>query len=75
MPQSDRKRGLYEKYYVERRHDDAGKHKDCQFFVLDLDHDKHAIPALKAYAESCRAEYPALARDLGALINDMKEQF
>lgn len=59
--------GLYEKYYVERtdgssRH--GGKHERCDYFVLDLTHDRYALSALRAYAEACEAEYPRLAADL-----------
>ena len=64
------RRGLYEKYHVKRLNDTGGKHDNCYFFVLDLDHDKHARPALWAYAESCEAEYPELAKDLRAAIYD-----
>jgi hypothetical protein len=60
----DRKRGLYRKYDVRRLDDLAGKHKDCFFFVLDITHDKFAIPAIRAYAKACKQEYPALAADL-----------
>jgi hypothetical protein len=45
----------------------GGKHERCEFFVLDIDHDKHARVALLAYAESCREESPLLAADLAAL--------
>ena len=60
----DNERGIYKKYNVERLNDPEGKHKACAFFVLDLDHDPYAIPALKAYAEACKDEYPELAKDL-----------
>ncbi len=43
------------------------KHERCRYFVLDLDHDAFAAPALLAYADACAAEYPALAADLRAL--------
>jgi hypothetical protein len=65
----DKTRGLYQKFVVER-HDGAdqselsGKHVGCDYLVLDLTHDPHALPAIRAYAESCRAEYPLLAADL-----------
>jgi hypothetical protein len=32
--------------------------------VLDVGCDQHAIPALIAYAESCKADYPLLASDV-----------
>lgn len=63
----DRTRGLYEKFMVERRDgssDPGGKHEDCEYYVLDLTHDKYAVPALRAYAEHCNEEYPLLAADL-----------
>lgn len=63
-------RGLYEKYKVERT--DGGsapgkKHDGCPYFVLDLEHDKHAKVAILAYAASCAGEYPVLSNDLFAL--------
>ncbi len=70
----DRTRGLYEKFMVERRDDSSdpgGKHHDCEYFVLDLNHDKYAVPALRAYAEHCQAEYPALAEDLFAKADEV----
>jgi hypothetical protein len=63
----DTTRGVYDKFRVIRR-DGRGrqgeKHYGCEYFVLDLDHDAHALPALLAYASSCEAEYPLLARDI-----------
>ena len=61
------KRGLSNKFDVRRT--DGGsepgcKHHGCEYFVLDLTHDKHAEAALRAYAASCAAEYPRLAADL-----------
>jgi hypothetical protein len=60
----DRTRGLLPKFIVVRRDGSSskdGKHEKCDYFVLDLDHDPFARPALKAYADSCRAEYPLIA--------------
>ena len=39
--------------------------------MLDLTHDKYAAPALRAYAEHCQAEYPALADDLFAKADEI----
>lgn len=61
---SDEHKGIYRKYRVERLNDSANKHKFCNYFVLDLDHDKFAIPALRAYAKACKKEYPQLAKDI-----------
>lgn len=72
MARSDRdaERGLYDKYEV-RRTDGSSepgcRHDGCRYFVLDLTHDQHAKPALLAYAASCEASFPLLARDLAAL--------
>ena len=66
----DKTRGLYEKFKVTRRDGmstPGHKHHGCQYFVLDLDCDKNAIPPLLFYAECCRDEYPLLAEDLDAL--------
>lgn len=60
----DQEQGLYRKYSVKRLNDLTGKHRDCYFFVLDLDHDPHAVAALEAYAASCAEQYPTLAFDL-----------
>lgn len=67
----DPNRGLYAKFDVQRTDgkDAAGeKHCGCDYFVLDLTHDKHAIPAIMAYIESCRQEYPLLAQDLAIKV-------
>jgi len=67
----DKNRGLYEKFTVHRNDGSdyvGGRHRGCDYFVLDLTHDKHAIPALLAYAKSCEAEYPMLAADLFAKL-------
>ncbi len=64
---TDKERGLYRKYIIERVDGSSApgrKHHDCDCFVLDLTHDPFAIPAIKAYIEACRAEYPLLAADL-----------
>lgn len=60
----DRERGLYGKYHVEKVN---GK-PIGQCFVLE-EHDRHAVPALRAYAESCAHDYQSLATDL-ALMAD-----
>lgn len=62
----DHERGLYGKYRVERTSDPKGKHDDCRYFVLDPQHDPNAVTALRAYADACADEYPALAADLRA---------
>lgn len=67
----DKTRGLYGKFYVSRVDGSGlpgGKHDGCDYFVLDLTHDKHAASALRAYADSCAAEYPLLAADLRAKL-------
>lgn len=63
----DKLRGIYNKFSVERTDGSdqrGGKHEGCEYFVLDLDHDPHAMAAIKAYADSCRVDYPMLADDL-----------
>jgi len=60
-------RGLYRKFHVARTDgtDAPGaKHDGCVCFVLDVTHDPHALPALRAYAESCRLDHPVLAAEL-----------
>lgn len=69
----DRTRGLYEKYTVLRtdESDQPGRrHHGCELFVLDVTHDPHAVPALRAYAKSCRLDgYELLANDLQRLAD------
>ena len=74
---SDKQRGLYNKFLVEREDgsSDVGeKHFGCDYFVLDLTHDRHAIAALFAYADSCQTEYPLLAQDLRAKAVHLNER-
>ena len=65
MTDPDTNKPLYDKYEVKRRDGDpTGKHVDCFYYVLDLEHDLFALPALYAYALACQHEYPQLAADL-----------
>jgi hypothetical protein len=59
-------RGLFAKFRVERLTPSSRgiDHTGCRYFVLDITHDPHALPAALAYADSCEAEYPQLARGL-----------
>ena len=60
-------KGLYRKFSVIRndgKSAEGEKHENCFYFVLDLTHDIHAIPALRAYAKSCAEDYPELSKDL-----------
>lgn len=68
-------RGLYGKFYIDRVDGQSApgqKHDGCDYFVLDLTHDPFALPAIIAYAEACREEYPALSRDLTQKANEMR---
>lgn len=63
----DKTQGVYHKFHVSRTdgsHLKGGKHHDCAYFVLDMDHDKFAAAAVRTYADACEAEYPLLAADL-----------
>lgn len=65
--ETEKQVGLYNKYRVERTDGSSapnGKHEFCGYFVLDLNHDRFARPALLAYASACQDEYPVLANDL-----------
>ncbi len=71
----DKTRGVYNKfrvYRVDRTDCRGGKHDNCAYFVLDLPHDPYAIPALKAYAEACRRDYPVLASALDERLARME---
>lgn len=68
-------RGIYEKFKVERidgKQRKGEKHHGCQYFVLDIDHDPHALPAIRAYAESCSISHPNLANDLRAMAGQVE---
>ncbi|WP_175806627.1 hypothetical protein [Burkholderia cenocepacia] len=65
----EHEQGLYRKFDVRRTDgSDApgGKHHDCEYFVLDMNHDGYARAALRAYVRACTAEFPVLAADLVA---------
>ena len=58
---------LRNKYRVIRRDGSnrkGKKHAGCDYYVLDLVHDKFSAPALRAYAAACKDEYPQLAADI-----------
>jgi hypothetical protein len=59
-------KGLHEKYIVQRT---DGKEEDCNYFVLNLTRDPHAIAAIEAYAKSCRESNPQLSLDLLAIAS------
>ena len=66
----DKTRGIYNKFNVTRtdgKSELGEKHHGCRYFVLDVDHDPHAVAALLAYAASCEADYPAIAADVRAM--------
>ena len=74
----DTKQGVYEKYTVKRtdgRSEPGEKHAGCRHFVLDLDHDPHAVAALRAYAESCVENYPALAQELQYTVQQLESHY
>ena len=59
--------GLKRKYIITKTN---GKSidPDAVYFVLRVDKDPHAIPALKAYADSVEKDNPEFASDIRALI-------
>lgn len=61
--------GLFRKFEVRRvdgSDQPGGKHYGCRYYVLDLDHDKHAPAAMRAYAAACKDTHPDLAADIEA---------
>lgn len=71
---SDKSRGFYNKFFVERTDGTSAagqKHDGCEYFVLDLTHDKFAIAAIVAYAKACELEYPKLSADLRLQVHAM----
>ena len=74
---SDKTTGLYNKFIVERADGSSeigAKHYGCEYFVLDLAHDKFAPAALFTYADHCETEFPLLARDLRAKAVALNER-
>jgi hypothetical protein len=73
---SNKEQGLFRKYDV-RRTDGSdkpgGKHENCNYFVLDLVHDKAAHVALAAYAYAIEKEYPLLAADIWQQLYELWE--
>lgn len=68
---SNKNKGLYEKFQVVRTDGESApghRHADCRYFILDLTHDPYALPAVRAYAKACAADYPVLAEDLLAWV-------
>jgi hypothetical protein len=64
--------GLYGKFEVRRKSDPTRKHESCEYFVLDLTHDRHALTALATYAEACRLDKPRLSVDLGIALKKFR---
>ena len=62
----DGDRGLYDKYVIYKAATGARVTDPC--FVLSF-HDPHAVAALRAYAESCEEDFPALAEDLRQAVD------
>jgi hypothetical protein len=59
--------GLFRKFVVRRTDgsdEPGGKHDGCEYFVLDVTHDKHARAALAAYAASVEETHQQLAADM-----------
>lgn len=66
MQLPDTERGAYEKYtvYKNDEHGNPMHNHESEYFVLDLVNDPLAADALRAYANSCKNEYPLLSADL-----------
>lgn len=64
--------GLYGKFRIERTDGISApgcKHHGCDYFVLDVTNDKHAVAALAAYADAAGATHPQLAADMRSRWN------
>lgn len=73
---NDDSRGLYRKYKIERTDGSSapgGKHENCAYFVLDIQHDEFSEPALRAYAKACRERFPDLADDIEQTLSVSNE--
>ena len=63
----DTEQGLFHKFEVSRTDgssEPGGKHHGCAYFVLDIQHDPCAKPALAAYADAVEPTHPLLAADM-----------
>lgn len=70
---SEKPAGLYRKFKVERTDGQSapgGKHHGCEYFVLDMNHDKHALAAIRAYIRSL-----AEAEECPELIEDLQHRY
>lgn len=68
------KKGIEVRYTVKKKNDPTGKHDTCQYFVLDPLHDPLARGALMSYATAAEKEYPELAKELRAWVNQLNKQ-
>lgn len=69
----DELRGLYHKFNVYRVRDGKQAEPVYNCFVLRIRRDPFAIPALRAYADACKEQYPSLAQDIHAWL-DMESE-
>lgn len=70
--------GLYRKFVVERADGSSMpgcKHEHCSYFVLDLQHDRYAAVALRAYYQACSKTLPELSVDLHKLSIEGASRF
>lgn len=51
------------------RVDGTTDHAECEYFVLDLNHDPNAPAVLRAYATVCGKRNPKMSQDLMKLAN------
>jgi hypothetical protein len=68
---------MYEKFFVVRLDGKSAvgqKHEGCRYYVLDLDCDRYAIPAIRTYLSRCAAEYPELAKDLATICDQVERE-
>jgi hypothetical protein len=64
--------GLDDRYLVSRvdgRSKKGEKYHGCDYFVLDMTHDRYAMSAVEQYGMACKQEYPKLATDLFYLMD------
>lgn len=74
MQLPDKERGAYAKYtvYKNDEHGNPMLDHESEYFVLDLLNDPLAADALRAYANSCKDEYPLLSADLQRWVDRTK---
>lgn len=59
---------------TDRRDRNPGdKHYGCFHWVLDIDHDPHAMPTMGFYAKLCKETHPQLSSDIMMVVKGLRD--